>query len=82
MGHGPLTSCGFPVKALLVLLRVYQWVISPVLAALGARCRFYPTCSQYAMDALRLYGPARGMLKTVKRLAKCHPWHPGGFDPA
>ncbi len=68
-----------PVKSLLLLLvRGYQLCISPLI---GPRCRFYPTCSAYAMEALREYGAVRGSWLTVKRLCKCHPFHPGGVDP-
>lgn len=70
------------VGAAIVLLKLYQWLISPVFSALGVNCRFYPTCSQYAMDAFRLYGLRRGFIKTICRLGKCHPFHPGGYDPA
>lgn len=68
-----------PVKsALLLLIRIYQLCISPMV---GPRCRFYPTCSSYAMEAIRVHGAAMGMLLAIKRLCKCNPWHPGGFDP-
>lgn len=60
------------------LIRLYQYGISPLL---GPRCRFWPSCSSYAVDALRLYGPFRGGWLALKRVAKCHPWHPGGIDP-
>jgi uncharacterized protein len=65
-------------KLLLLLLRGYQLAISPFL---GQNCRFYPTCSNYALEAVRLHGPARGSLLAARRLCKCHPWHPGGVDP-
>lgn len=58
------------------LLRIYQ-AVSP---AFPKRCRFYPTCSVYAREALRAHGAGRGTWLTLKRLAKCHPWHPGGVD--
>ncbi len=61
------------------LVRLYQAVLGPVL---GGQCRFEPSCSQYALDALARYGLLRGTLKAVLRVAKCHPFHPGGFDPA
>ena len=61
------------------VLRLYQIILGPYL---GGQCRFYPTCSQYAMDALARYGFWRGLLKTCLRLSKCHPFHPGGYDPA
>lgn len=63
---------------LLLLLRAYQLGISPFL---GQNCRFYPSCSSYAAEAIREHGAARGSLLTAKRLCKCHPWHPGGLDP-
>jgi len=63
---------------LLLLLRAYQLGISPFL---GQNCRFYPSCSTYAAEALREHGAAKGSLLMLKRLCKCHPWHPGGVDP-
>src|SRR5262249_47900481 len=60
------------------LIRVYQWVISPLL---GPVCRFEPSCSRYMVEALRKYGFLRGLGKGLWRLARCHPWHPGGYDP-
>jgi putative membrane protein insertion efficiency factor len=52
--------------------------VSPLL---GPRCRFYPSCSQYALDALAVHGTLRGGALALYRLARCHPWHPGGYDP-
>jgi putative membrane protein insertion efficiency factor len=63
---------------LLVLLRAYQLGISPYL---GQNCRFYPSCSQYALEAVREHGALRGGFLMTRRLCKCHPWHPGGVDP-
>jgi putative membrane protein insertion efficiency factor len=63
---------------LLLLLRGYQLGISPFL---GQNCRFYPSCSNYAAEAIREHGAAKGGFLTAKRLCKCHPWHPGGLDP-
>ena len=63
---------------LLFLLRAYQLVISPML---GQNCRFYPSCSHYAMEALRVHGAAKGSLLAAKRVCRCHPWNDGGFDP-
>jgi putative membrane protein insertion efficiency factor len=60
------------------VIRVYQWTVSPLL---GRRCRFHPSCSEYALEAIRRFGPIRGGWLAVKRLGRCHPWHPGGFDP-
>jgi len=62
----------------LIIIRAYQYLISPVLPK---ACRFYPTCSHYAYQAVSRYGVMRGGLLTVKRLFRCHPFHPGGFDP-
>ncbi|GIV53030.1 MAG: putative membrane protein insertion efficiency factor [Candidatus Kapaibacterium sp.] len=61
-----------------IIIRAYQRWISPLL---GAQCRFYPTCSQYAIEAIERYGAAKGIWLAVRRIARCHPWHPGGFDP-
>ncbi|MBV8633007.1 MAG: membrane protein insertion efficiency factor YidD [Burkholderiaceae bacterium] len=63
---------------LLWLVRAYQVALSPMF---GPSCRFYPTCSNYAMDAIREHGALKGAMLAAVRLAKCHPWHPGGFDP-
>jgi putative membrane protein insertion efficiency factor len=68
----------FPARALIVLISGYQRWISP---ALPPTCRFYPTCSAYAIEALRVHGVMRGSWLTVRRLLRCAPWHPGGIDP-
>ena len=60
------------------LIRGYQLVISPLL---GPRCRFYPSCSHYAIEAIEAHGTLRGVWLTIKRISRCHPWHEGGFDP-
>ena len=60
------------------LIRLYQYTISP---CLGPRCRFHPSCSNYALQALSRHGLWRGVALTLGRLARCHPWHPGGHDP-
>jgi putative membrane protein insertion efficiency factor len=65
-------------RALLAVIGFYSRAISP---ALPARCRFLPTCSAYAAEAISRHGAARGMWLAVRRLAKCAPWHPGGYDP-
>lgn len=62
---------------LLLLLRAYKLGVSPFL---GQNCRFYPSCSDYAADAIRSHGAWKGSLLAGKRLCKCHPWHPGGLD--
>lgn len=63
---------------LIGVVRFYQYVISPVI---GPRCRFWPTCSHYAIDAIRFHGAWKGSLMALKRLGRCHPFHPGGVDP-
>jgi putative membrane protein insertion efficiency factor len=60
------------------LIRGYQLAISPLL---GPRCRFYPSCSHYAIEAIETHGALHGMWLTIKRISRCHPWHEGGFDP-
>lgn len=61
-----------------LLIRIYQWTVSPLL---GPTCRFHPSCSNYALEAINRFGILRGGWLTVRRLGRCHPWHPGGFDP-
>jgi uncharacterized protein len=60
------------------LIRAYQLCLSPLL---GPRCRFYPSCSQYALEAVRAHGSLRGSWLSLRRLSRCHPWHAGGYDP-
>ncbi len=60
------------------LIRAYQVIVSPML---GPTCRFIPSCSDYALEAIRRHGAAKGSMLTARRLLKCHPFHPGGFDP-
>ncbi|MBL8480417.1 MAG: membrane protein insertion efficiency factor YidD [Sterolibacteriaceae bacterium] len=67
-----------PVQPLLWLIRGYQLAISPML---GNRCRFHPSCSDYAIEALRRHGLFKGLWLAVRRVGSCHPWHPGGYDP-
>jgi putative membrane protein insertion efficiency factor len=59
-------------------IRAYQVFISPIL---GPRCRFYPSCSTYACEAIVHFGPLKGIWLTLRRLLRCHPWHEGGYDP-
>ena len=67
------------MRAVLIsLLRGYRYWISPLV---GRHCRFYPTCSEYAVDAIAAHGAGRGALLILRRLARCHPWHAGGVDP-
>lgn len=65
-------------RLLMALLRTYQYAISPFL---GRRCRYYPSCSEYAVEAVEKYGAIKGGWLGVKRVCRCHPWHPGGYDP-
>jgi putative membrane protein insertion efficiency factor len=60
------------------LIRVYQYTLSPFL---GPACRFHPSCSEYAYQAIMRHGPLRGLLLAIKRILRCHPFHPGGVDP-
>jgi putative membrane protein insertion efficiency factor len=66
-----------PRRGLVALLRAYKAVISP---ALPPACRFTPTCSQYALEAIERHGALRGSWLALRRLARCHPFNPGGFD--
>ena len=61
-----------------LLIRLYQWTLSPLL---GPTCRFYPSCSRYALEAVLRFGVLRGGALAARRLGRCHPWHPGGIDP-
>jgi len=63
---------------LLALVRGYQYVGRPML---GTNCRFYPSCSDYAREALERYGALKGAWLAARRIARCHPYHPGGYDP-
>jgi putative membrane protein insertion efficiency factor len=67
----------FPVKAVKLLIELYRYCLSPLL---GENCRFYPSCSQYALEALEEHGLIRGLQLSFKRILKCHPLHPGGVD--
>jgi putative membrane protein insertion efficiency factor len=60
------------------LIRFYQVFISPLKTP---SCRFYPTCSQYSLEAVQKYGAVKGTVLALKRIKKCHPFHPGGYDP-
>ena len=68
-----------PAQMLIVVVLVYQRLMSPLLPA---TCRFHPTCSTYFIQAVRKYGALRGTLKGIWRICRCHPFHPGGEDPA
>lgn len=63
----------------LALIKIYQWIISPILGP--DKCRFTPTCSHYAAEALKKYGPFKGSWLAIKRISRCHPWGGKGYDP-
>jgi putative membrane protein insertion efficiency factor len=76
------TFLHWPARALTALLvaaiRLYQLTVSPLL---GPACRFEPSCSQYMVESLKKYGPFKGLARGLRRLSRCHPWNPGGYDP-
>jgi putative membrane protein insertion efficiency factor len=65
-------------RVLVLFVRGYQVAISPILPA---SCRYYPTCSAYAIEAIERYGAVRGVWMAARRIARCHPFRPGGYDP-
>jgi len=65
-------------KLLLIFIKFYQYFISPLT---GQNCRYYPTCSAYTLEAVEKHGSLKGMALAIKRIARCHPFHAGGFDP-
>ena len=67
-----------PAYLLIALARLYQGTISLML---GRRCRFEPTCSAYFIESVRKYGATRGAFRGIRRICRCHPWNPGGYDP-
>lgn len=71
----------FLTGGLILVVRSYQWLVSPVLGLVGVQCRFEPSCSAYMIEAIRKDGPWRGVGRGLARLGRCHPWHPGGYDP-
>jgi len=73
-----LTANRIIVRLFLLLIKAYQYIVSPILTP---ACRFYPTCSNYAYQALERYGLAKGGRLALKRILKCHPFHSGGIDP-
>jgi putative membrane protein insertion efficiency factor len=74
----PHTLWHLPGWTLIALARVYQRTLSPLI---GQRCRFEPSCSAYFIEAVKKYGAVRGAIRGVGRICRCHPWHPGGYDP-
>lgn len=79
MTDRPDPLSGRPIRRLLLaIIKGYGYLVSPML---GNNCRYVPSCSQYAADAVRFHGVLRGSWLTLRRLGRCHPWHEGGFDP-
>ena len=68
-----------------ILIHLYRWILSPVLHALtggsGCGCRFHPSCSAYALEALETHGSLHGLRLSLRRISRCHPWNDGGLDP-
>jgi putative membrane protein insertion efficiency factor len=69
---------GIPAGVLIGVVRLYQRLLSPLI---GRHCRFQPTCSEYFIGSVRKYGAIRGAWRGILRICRCHPWHPGGYDP-
>ncbi len=67
-----------PAMVLILIVRLYQLTLSPIV---GRSCRFTPTCSNYFIQAVQKYGATRGSFNGILRICRCHPWHPGGYDP-
>jgi len=68
-----------PGGVLIAAVRVYQWTLGPLV---GPRCRYEPSCSSYFILAVRKHGAVRGAARGIARICRCHPWHPGGYDPS
>ncbi len=75
--EAPAARPSLLARLLIAVVGLYQRVS----ALTPPRCRFHPTCSQYAVDSLRVHGVVRGLGHAIARIARCHPWHPGGLDP-
>ncbi|MDP2755312.1 MAG: membrane protein insertion efficiency factor YidD [Nitrospirota bacterium] len=65
-------------KTLILLIRLYKYIVSPLLPL---SCRFTPTCSEYSINAINKYGTIKGFYLSLRRVLRCHPFHPGGYDP-
>ncbi len=65
-------------QAIILVIKSYRYLLSPLI---GPRCRFYPSCSRYSIDSIVEHGIFTGFIFTIRRILKCHPWHPGGYDP-
>ncbi|WP_327088579.1 membrane protein insertion efficiency factor YidD [Nonomuraea sp. NBC_01738] len=78
MTEQPQGEPSLPARLFIAPIRFYRAFISPML---GPRCRFYPSCSAYGLEAIAVHGALRGIWLTVRRIGRCHPFHPGGIDP-
>ncbi len=67
-----------PARVLIAIVTAYRYALSPMF---GHSCRFHPSCSAYAREALERHGALRGVWLALRRIGRCHPWHPGGYDP-
>lgn len=76
--HAAPQCTAIPAWIMLLAIKAYRLILSPWI---GNQCRFYPTCSHYAEEAIQTHGALMGAYLTLRRLAKCHPWHQGGCDP-
>jgi putative membrane protein insertion efficiency factor len=72
------TLIGLPGWLMILAVRAYQLTLSPIL---GQHCRFTPSCSQYFIEAVKKYGALSGAIRGILRICRCHPFHPGGYDP-
>ena len=75
---GRAVGPGPGARIVMAVIRVYQRILSPIL---GGRCRFHPSCSHYGYEAVATHGALRGGWLALKRIGRCHPWNPGGYDP-
>jgi putative membrane protein insertion efficiency factor len=73
-----VSEIGVAARVLLAAIRFYRAFVGPLL---GPRCRFYPSCSAYGLEAIAVHGALRGSWLTIRRIGRCHPFHPGGLDP-
>jgi len=73
-----VSAPSIPARALRGAVVAYQWTLRPIL---GCNCRFHPSCSDYALEALTSHGAIRGTLMSAGRILRCNPWNPGGYDP-
>ena len=73
-----MSAPSISARALRGAVVAYQWTLRPIL---GCNCRFHPSCSDYALDALKTHGAIRGGLMSAGRILRCNPWNPGGYDP-